>query len=283
MTPSPPLPPALLRQFDYLRHPVMETSLARTTDGGPTRAGVAIAEVRLRAPGQDPIDAYLVTPASAGRHPAVLWLHWEGEAHADHSHFLAEAVDLAADLGWVSVLPRMVFPFVRRPIGDGRDRDAVITQVIQLRRVLDHLAARNDVDSSRIGLVGHDYGGMYGAMLAAIDPARISGSVLVAIDATWGNWFVTYFLRLPEEEIVPFTASFDTLQPTAFLPHLPRGGLMFQFADDDAYVGDDAVTAVVGGGPGTPAVRHYPTDHGMDHAVARSDRREFLAKRLAQP
>jgi pimeloyl-ACP methyl ester carboxylesterase len=265
----------LAHQFDYVRAPL------RVTEKQVQRRGsVVIRDISYRAPGQDPVSAYLVEPAGRGRHPATIWLHWLGEEHADRSDFLDEAVRLAASSGLVSLLPQQQFPFAYFPIGDIRDRDAIIKQVIQIRRGLDLLVQQTSVDRHRIALVGHDYGGMYGSIVAAVDRDRLQSTVLVAIDATWGNWFVTFFLDLPEEQVVPYRALFDSLEPTTYLDHLPRGGLLFQFSGDDFYIPDAVAEQIVDGTTTPHLVRTYDTDHAMDLPAVEQDRDAFLIRTL---
>src|SRR6476619_2764584 len=50
----------LRHQFDYQRQPV------RVTEHGVTRQGALVHDITYQAPGQDPVVAYLVTPARHG-------------------------------------------------------------------------------------------------------------------------------------------------------------------------------------------------------------------------
>ncbi len=51
--------------------------------------------------------------------------------------------------------------------------------MIDIRRGIDLLAARSDVDARRIAYVGHGYGANWGAILSAIEP-RLCAFALVA-------------------------------------------------------------------------------------------------------
>jgi pimeloyl-ACP methyl ester carboxylesterase len=278
--PTPPHRPGvdfgeLSHQFDYVRRPIQVTE-----NGVERRGSVLVHDISYRAPGQDPVLAYLVEPTGGGRHPATMWLHWLGEEHADRTDFLDEAVHLASSAGLVSLLPQQVFPFQYGPVGDTRDRDAIIKQVIQLRRGLDLLDQRRNVDPQRVALVGHDYGGMSGSIVAAVDRARLRSTVLVAIDSTWGNWFVSFFLDLPQEQLVPYLALFDSLEPTAYLDHLPRGGLLFQFATNDFFIPGGVADQITGSTATPHIVRTYDTDHAMELPAVEQDRDAFLIKTL---
>jgi len=278
--PTPPRRPSgnfgeLAHQFDYVRRTIQVIE-----NGVERRGSVLVHDISYRAPGQDPVLAYLVEPSGGGRHPATMWLHWLGEEHADRTDFLDEAVQLADRSGLVSLLPQQVFPFDYGPVGDTRDRDAIIKQVIQLRRGLDLLDQRRNVDPQRVALVGHDYGGMSGSIVAAVDRARLRSTVLVAIDSTWGNWFVSFFLDLPQEQVVPYMALFDTLEPTAYLDHLPRGGLLFQFSTNDFFIPNSVADQITGSTATPHVVRKYDTDHAMELPAVEHDRDAFLITSL---
>lgn len=77
----------------------------------------------------------------------------------------------------------------RRPTDAQTDAERIGAEVQAHRAALDILAARPDVDQSRIALVGHDFGAMHGTLLAA-DDARIAATVLIAATPRWGDWFL---------------------------------------------------------------------------------------------
>ena len=165
----------------------------------PAAASAVVEDITISVPGQADVQAWLSSRvATAKKHSqaGVLWLHWLGEINGDRSEYLSEAVTLAGK-GVVSVLPQGYFPWVPNPDGTTGDvtlrgepgrRDA--------RAPWTGCASERSVDQSRIALVGHDYGAMYGALLADSD-SRISTMVLQAPDALMGNWFAKFWLRSP--------------------------------------------------------------------------------------
>src|SRR4051812_24271833 len=162
---------------------------------------VTVEDITIRVRHQDPVQAWLVRPGGKLKKDSaagVLWLHWLGEINNDRSEYLSEAVSLAGS-GVVSVLPQGYFPWVPDPEGTSHDVTLVEDQVAAMRAALDRLAAERSVDESRIALVGHDYGAMYGALLADTDD-RISTMVLQAPDALMGNWFAQFWLGLEGTE-----------------------------------------------------------------------------------
>ncbi len=225
--------------------------------------------------------AYLVTPSAAGPHPAAIFLHWlDGAADSNRGEFLREAISLAEGPGHtVSLLPQLTFPFYYGPVGDVRDRDSVIKQVVQLRRGLDLLDARGDVDPTRIAVVGHDYGAMYGSMLAAVDRSRVHALVLMAADATMANWFVTYFLDLPPEQVGPYTRMLSTVDPVRYLGHEPARVLL-QYATDDIYIPASVASRMHRAAGPTSTYLTYDTDHQLALPQAQTDRDAFIWRAL---
>jgi dienelactone hydrolase len=266
----------LRHQFDYVREPVrvLVHSVSR-------RGGAVVRDITYRVAGQEAVDAYLVTPARAGRYPGVLFLHWLDEApSANRTEFLAEAVGLAERRGVVALLPQLEFPFAFGPVGDGRDRDSVVKQVVQLRRGLDLLDARPDVDRSRVAVVGHDYGAMYGVLLAAVDRDRVRANVVMAADATFGNWFSVFFLGLEGEADSSYRALLVSLDPVAYLPHAPRGGVLLQYATNDFFIPHSVAERVAAATAEPKTVREYDADHSLDVPQARADRDAYLERVL---
>lgn len=56
----------------------------------------------------------------------------------------------------------------------------MIDETIEVRRALDLLLAQPQVNRKRIGFVGHDYGAMYGALVAGVEK-RVKAYVLIAV------------------------------------------------------------------------------------------------------
>jgi pimeloyl-ACP methyl ester carboxylesterase len=267
----------LRHQFDYQRQPI------RVAEHGVTRQGGALVhDISYSAPGQDPVSAYLVTPVRHGTFAGAIFLHWlSEEPNANRTQYLDEAVALAGGgRGLVSLLPQLEFPFAFGPVGDKRDKDSVVKQVVQLRRGLDLLQARHDVDDSRVAVVGHDYGAMFGSLMAAVDRDRVRAEVLTAADATFGNWFSVFFLGLEGDADTAYRALLAPLDPIVYVAHAPAGGILFQYATDDFFIPNDVAAQVVAAASGPKTVRSYDTDHALEVPAARADRDAFLIRTL---
>ena len=240
---------------------------------------VVVEDVAIPVPGQEPVQAYVVRPGGTLKKqsaPGVLWLHWLGEINNDRSEYLPEAVTLAQE-GVVSVLPLGYFPWVPNPDGTAGDVALVEDQVEAFRSALDHLAGLRSVDVERIALVGHDYGAMYGALLADGDE-RISSMVLQAPDAQMGNWFAQFWLGLQGQEREDYLDRFAGLDPVDHTARL-GGDVLFQWAGKDVFIDADVRAAYAASSPQAQVVLYDNQDHEF-RDVARVARLAFLRDRL---
>jgi dienelactone hydrolase len=240
---------------------------------------VAIDDITIDVPVGPDIAAYVVRPAgqlAPQSQAGILFLHWLGQIHSDRTEYLAEAVTLARR-GVVSVLPQGTFPWGFDPVGRDIDVRRVEHQQAAYQAALDTLAAMPAVDPDRIGLVGHDYGAMYGALLADAD-TRVSAMVLQAPDALFGNWFAKFWLQWHGERRAAYLARFAALDP---VDHTARLGdhLLFQWAGQDVYIPPEVREQFAASSPDAQ-VRLYPTDDHLFGDAAQADRDAFLAAQL---
>jgi dienelactone hydrolase len=247
--------------------------------GGQKPTQVVVKDITIRVPNQDPVRAYLVRPAAHVKKNSaagVLFLHWLGEINNDRGEYLTEAITLAGQ-GVVSVLPQGYFPWVPNPDGTANDVTLVDNQVKAFRRALNRLASVKAVDGSRIALVGHDYGAMYGALLADSDK-RVSAMVLQAPDAQMGNWFATFWLQLEGQERADYLALFAGRDP---VDHTARLGsrVLFQWAGEDIFIPAEVRAAFAASSPDAQVKFYESSDHEFTDA-ARVDRLAFLADQL---
>ena len=240
---------------------------------------VSVHDIRFTpVPGAEPVKAYIVVPEGKGPFAGVLWVHWLGEpATTNRTQFLKEAVDLAPK-GIVSLLVEGMWS---APDWYGKrvpeqDYDNSIRQVIALRRAMDLLLSRADVDKARVGYVGHDYGGMYGMMANGVD-RRARTYVYIAVVPSLNDW--AFFARQPVSKAA-YLRQNAPLELTDYLRQVKNASTLFQFASKDVYV-SRADTQVVMGAASTPKERRfYEADHGMAVPQAAADRDAWLLKEL---
>ena len=243
-------------------------------------SGVVIQDVTLHVPGQHrTVSAYVEKPAgrlTRDSAAGVLFLHWLGEIHNDRTEYLGEAVGLA-QRGVVSVLPQGYFPWVPNPEGTKHDVKLIRQQVAAMERALNKLAHIHGVDPKRIAVVGHDYGAMYGSILANSDH-RVSVMVLEAPDALMGNWFAKFWLRLEGQERDDYLALFAGLDPVDNTARL-GSHVLFQWAGEDVFIGQDVRDAYAASSPLAQVHLYEHADHELTDE-ARADRLAFLTAQL---
>jgi dienelactone hydrolase len=256
----------------------------RPAQGAVGVDAVRVDQVSIDVPGQAPLDAFLVRPDGSGQgrrhaYAGVVDLHWfePGHASADASEFLPEAVELA-NRGVVSVLPQQRFPWEADPVGDERDVAAVNRGIDDARAAFDYLARQRSVDPDRLAIVGHDYGAMYGAVVAQTDP-RVSATVLMALDATWANWFDLFWLHLEGDDEAAYFALFTGLDPIHNVTRLGPAQL-FQWAETDDFIPADVRDQFAAATPASPATTYPGIDHSLDLTAAEADRIQFLSTQL---
>jgi dienelactone hydrolase len=135
--------------------------------------------------------ALLVHASGAARRGAVLYLHWFDEApNANRTQFVDEARELA-HLGVTSLLPQLMFPWASAPADAETDLRRIEDETSALRAALELLSESARVDSTKLAVVGHDFGAMHGALLASRSvPACM---VMIAPTPRWSDWFLRFW------------------------------------------------------------------------------------------
>lgn len=230
--------------------------------------------------------AYLITPAktSPERHAGVLFVHWyePPKPTSCRTEFLPDAIELARD-GAVSLLVDTMWSdpewFTSRD--PESDLGHSIEQVKELRRALDLLTSRPGVDPARLFYVGHDFGAMYGALMAGADSARLKGFVFMAGTQSFSDWFLLW----PRRDEATTTEIIRRLAPLDPTRHLARTGalpMLIQFATRDKFVTKAAADAIAASAAGPKDVRWYDAEHELN-ADATRDRLAWLRRHGASP
>jgi len=227
--------------------------------------------------------ATLVTPngAGGGARPAILFLHWYEPPRptSNRTEFLAEAVELAGS-GVISLL--VDTPWTKEnwfPTRDAaRDYEFTVQMAKDVRRALDALlAAQPAIDKSRVALVGHDFGAMWGALAAAADP-RVTHFVYMAGTRSFTDWY----LFTPKKEGADkdaFVAKLAPLDPIAYLAKISPRPVLLQFGTKDTFVKNDAATAMAEAVTGPKTVKTYEFEHELTFQ-ARRDRVAWLKEQF---
>jgi len=253
----------------------------RTPLRGPEPRGAAIVEdTRYRGPDGLDVEAYLVRPATTGRPPGpgLLMWHWLDTDAPDgnRTQYLDEAAELAS-AGVVALLPQGRFPWQIAPDNAAADTAGIRAEVARLRAGLDLLAARPDVDASRLAVVGHDFGGML-AVVAAAEESRLRALVIVAATPRWGDWFLRFW-QIADDRI-DYLRALRPLDPIERIGDSGPAAVLCQFAERDFYIAPMTGHELHRAAPPGSELRWYDTGHDMGLPEIRTDRWAFLARIL---
>ena len=168
------------------------------------------------------MDAYLAVPKVKGRVPAVIYLHGAGEGR---ERFVLPATWAA---GRRAVGMTLTLPSSSVAEASGlspqeslaRQRRIFVDDVVAVRRAIDVLRARPEVDPNRIGLVGWSLGARVGAVTAGVDP-RLKAVVLMSGGA---SPVATYVAQAPAALRPQVRTVLTALDPLRWIaPHQGAG------------------------------------------------------------
>lgn len=248
---------------------------------------VSVSAISYESPKGGRVQGYLVVPPGKGPFAAIVYMHW---GQANSSEFLSEAVAMA-NVGAIGIM--IDAPYWRqaapRPDPAKRaenERDVYIQMVTDLRRAVDVLAARNDVDPKRIGYVGHSLGATWGAPLAAAEK-RIKVLVLMGgllkVPPDWDDdSFYQQFQRVttPRAEFDKEVEVMKPYQPENFAANTGPAKIYFQWAKHDMFISQRSAEEYFKAVAGPKEQRWYFTSHEFNDDQSRADRSAWLAKEL---
>jgi dienelactone hydrolase len=243
--------------------------------------GVRISELTYASPKGGRVPALLFVPSGRGPFAGLIVQHGLPSSKADVAF---DAEDLA---GLGAVVIAIDAPFARRsgePITfTRRDRGEQIQLIVDLRRAVDLLLARADVDDDRIGYLGFSYGAAMGGLLAGVEH-RLAAFVLMSGD----GGLVQHFSG-PEDRSGPLfsltparrKAWLGAMRPIEPLTWVKRAKapILFQFGRHDhlAPVRDQA--RYFRAAPKPKEIRWYDSDH-MLPPEAQCDAARFLGRHI---
>src|SRR5687767_15375362 len=241
------------------------------------RGDVTVRDITFSPATGREVKIFLVVPKGKGPFAGILWVHWLGEERSNRTQFLDEAVELAPK-GVVSLLVDAMWS-APRWFGNRdpeKDYENSIRQVIELRRALDLLLSRANVDKTRVGFVGHDFGAMYGMLMAGVDQ-RINTFVFVAATQSLNDWA---FLGPQPTSKPAYLKQNSNLELTDYLRQIRNASKFFQFGKGDFYV-SQADAAVLFAAASEPKQRKlYEASHKMEANEIAKDRADWLVKQL---
>lgn len=274
----------LVRRFDYDRKAPLDVKEI----GVEQRGLVAIHDITYASPKSGRVPAYVVGPKGKGPFAAVIWGHWywENSPMRNRKEFLDEAVALA-NSGVVSLLTdgpvaRPGHVENREPLNE-QQADDLVQQIIDMRRGVDLLVARKDVDPQRIAYVGHSYNATVGGFLSGID-RRFKAFVLMAgglsdeVDMKTKE-YEEYRQKIGPEKFDAFMARYAWLDPGKYVSHAAPAVVFMQYATQEKFLTPEAARKYAAIVSEPKRLKIYDAPHALN-AEARRDRLAFLCELL---
>ena len=165
------------------------------------------------------------------------------------------------------------------------ERDYYIQMVVDLRRAVDVLVARKDVDLKRIGYVGHSLGATWGGPLGAVEK-RIKMFVLMGGLPSLTNYDDDSFYAevqrasTPRNEFQKYAAVIEPYNPEHFVANTGPAKIYFQWASHDMYISKHSADQYYKAVSGPKEQHWYFTSHEFNDTQSCHDRREWLTKEL---
>jgi len=273
----------LRRLFDYDQNSPLDVKEV----GVIRRSGLRIHDITYASPKGGRVTAYLVVPDRRGRFAGVVFGHW---GCGTRTEFLPEAM-LYARAGVVSLLvdDLGVRPAPWRRNAPGSEPEAVrnnfIQSVVDLRRGIDLLRARSDVDPNRIAYVGHSLGAHWGEIMSAVD-RRLKTVVLMAgvpsestiLRDSDDPDYVSFRETTPKEQLENYFRIIASLDAIKYVPHAAPTPLLFQFARFEQYFNEAAMRQYADAASKPKLVLWYDTSHGLNDNQSLIDRANWLRK-----
>jgi len=276
--------PNLGNHFDYDKNAPLDIK----TIGSEKRGDVTVYDITYASPKGGVVPAYLVVPKGKGPFAAIVWGHWywTNSPMFNRKQFLDEAVALAP-AGVVSLLtdgPNARPGYVpdRTPLNDKQITDR-IQAVIDMRRGIDLLLARKDVDPKRLAFVGHSYNAATGAFLSGID-RRAKAYVLMAgalsdeLDMKTPE-FEAFRQRMGPEKVDAFVAKYPWMDQGKYLAQAAPAFVFMQFATQEDFLKPPHVLQYDRVVSKPNMLKVYEAPHSLNAAATR-DRIQFLTEQL---
>jgi len=271
--------PDALHAFDYDSRAPLDIQVESTEK----RDGVTLQTLTYASPRGGRVPAALIVPDGPGPFAGMLFMHG---APGTYDRMIPEAETLARR-GTVALLINA--PFSRGGARsllrfDRQDYEDQVQLIVDLRRGVDLLLARPDVDPKRLGYLGRSFGGATGGLLAGVE-TRLSAYVLVVGDGgmishvNGANDADGPLHRMPKERAESWLALMEPIEAIRFVGRAAPAHLLFQNGRQDELVPPADAKAYQEAGSEPKTIQWYDAGHGLN-AQAVYDRHLWLAERL---
>jgi uncharacterized protein len=270
------------RLFDYDRRQPLATTTQQTQEEAD---GITVVSITYASPKGGEVPALVVLPSGREPHPGVIVQHGMPDTKEG---MLPTGIDLART-GAVAIL--IDAPFNRPQQGRVRsdpltftpkDRDEQIQLIVDLRRAIDVLAARPDVDRDRLAYVGVSYGAAMGGLLAGVED-RLKAYVLAVGDGGLVSHFTgpddtnrPEVQSFPAEQRERWLQAMRPIEPINFVGKAAPAALLFQAGRQDELIPEQDTRRYYQAASQPKELRWYDAGHFLNCA-ARNDMMAWLA------
>jgi predicted esterase len=268
--------------FDYdSRAPLrLESTLVRRADG------IDVHAISFDSPRGGRVTGKLFVPAGPRptRLAGVVMAHGAPGSTANmdpRALFVARkgAVVIGIDAAFARRDPNDPLTFTRR------DADEQIQTIVDLRRAVDVLVARSDVDPARLGFIGGSYGAAMGGILAGVED-RLKAFVLAVGDAGFvahftavdGGWLPP-LADLPAAQRDAWVAAMRPISGEVFFPRAHGDRLYLQNGRSDNAVLPHVAAAFHALAPAGTEKQWYDAGHRLPPAHF-ADQLAFLHRKI---
>jgi hypothetical protein len=265
--------PELLSQFDYDSSAPLDVKELKSE----VKDGAVVHDITYAGP-EGRIDAFLITPQGDGPYPAVEFM--PGAPGAKYT-FYTEAIELAK-AGVVSLLPNP--PYARPPIEDvvvfkPSDKDGIVQEVKEMRRGIDLLVSRSEVDPGRLGYVGFSWGASLGGIFSAVE-RRVHSFVLMSLVPHLS----TDMRQLAEDQgiegdLAAYEEAMKPIDAINYLPHAAPSAVFLQGGELDTRPSPKDTQEAFAAASDPKKLVMYDAEHELN-AQAKTDARTWLLERL---
>lgn len=222
-------------------------------------------------------------------YPAVILLAGSG-GHKD-TDYIRISADMMATLGYATISIDAQYHGERsRPDRSGdihmpdsvTMRDAWVQTVIDLRRAVDYLESRGDIDMKKIGYFGFSQGAMIGGTFIGID-SRISMACLAVPGGGFLEWSKTRPDIKPDKAGLIATTAAIT-DPIHYIGRFSPRPLLILSAKRDELIPKSATDAIFSAAREPKEIKWYDATHVLTAAapLVMRDAREFFIKHLGE-
>jgi len=256
--------------------------------GVQRRANATVYDITYDSPKGGVVPAYLVVPRGRGPFAAIIWGHWYwgNSSQRNRREFLDEAIALAPS-GVVSLLTdgpiaRPGYVTSKDPLSELQITN-MVHAVVDMRRGLDLLLARRDVDRGRIAYVGHSYNAQVGAFLAGLDHKFKTFVLMAGVLSDEVDFRSREFQNLRQkvgpEKFDAYVRKYYWTDEGKYIANAAPAFVFLQYAAHETFLNPDRAREYLAVVSEPKRLEIYDADHNLN-AAARRDRIHFLVEQL---